>query len=166
MQERVYKVEVKDELYDLMEIRIQDREEIEIFVLTQALGLLELLERRVMVTAQTKNSVFSEGFQNALVRVGADPQIINLLGFAGELQEWILHPNNDVPEGARALHEKAVKLLADRVIKDMRRKREWDELYSYDRKTLNKMHEDLKLKRERELEELVRRRETLDALNR
>ena len=29
MQERVYKVEVKDELYDLMEIRIQDKEEIE-----------------------------------------------------------------------------------------------------------------------------------------
>jgi hypothetical protein len=92
--------------------------------------------------------------------------IINLLGFAGELQEWILHPNNDVPEGARALHEQAVKLLADRVIKDTRRKREWDELYSYDRKTLNKMHEDLKLKRERELEDLVRRRESLDALNR
>ena len=161
MQERVFKVEVNDELYDLLEIRIQDKREIEIFVLTQALGLLDLLERKIILTSQCKKSIFAMSFELALVLVAADPEVINVIGLAEELQGGLLEVSDEISEQAKELRERVVELLKERLLEEQIKKREWCELYNFDAKTLRRMHEEVRAKREKEIAEMVRRREQM-----
>ena len=115
MKETVFKVEVDDELVDMLQIRVQDMNEIEIFVLTQALGLLELLIHRVILTSQCKKSVLSGGTKMALMELQASEEVISVISRSAKMQGTVLEVTDEVVEQAKELKEETIKLLAERL---------------------------------------------------
>ncbi|MBQ4576779.1 MAG: hypothetical protein IJB07_03520 [Firmicutes bacterium] len=164
MKETVFKVEVDDELVDMLQIRVQDMNEIEIFVLTQALGLLELLIHRVILTSQCKKSVLSGGTKMALMELQASEEVISVISRSARMQGTVLEVTDEVVEQAKELKEETIKLLAERLKGEQLKKKEWVEMFDFDVKTLRKMHDEAMAKRQKELEEKIRLKEMWNSL--
>ncbi|MBO5666700.1 MAG: hypothetical protein J6S45_04570 [Firmicutes bacterium] len=159
MKETVFKVEVDDVLMDMLQIRIQDKNEIEIFVLTQALGLLELLIQKVILTSQCKKSVLSGGTKIAMLELQASEEVIDVISRSAKLQGTLLEVTDEVVEEAKELKEITIRLLAERLKAEQVKKKEWVEMFDFDVKTLRKMHDEAMEKRQKEIEEKVKERE-------
>ena len=159
MKETIFKVEVDDELVDMLQIRIQDKNEIEIFVLTQALGLLELLIHKVILTSQCKKSVLSGGTKAALMELQASQEVVTLISRCAKLQGEILSVPDEIVEEAVDLKREAIQLLEERLKDEQIKKKEWVEMYDFDVKTLRAMHDAAVEKRKKELEEKIKQRE-------
>ena len=159
MKETVFKVEVDEELVDMLQIRIQDKIEIEIFVLTQALGLLELLIQRRILTSQCKKSVLSFSTEVALRELRASNDVIDVISRAAQMQGTILSVTDEVVEQSKELKEKTLRLLEERLSQEQTRIREWAELFDLDVRELRRMHNKVQAKQKKELEEMVKKRE-------
>lgn len=159
MKETVFKVEVDEELVDMLQIRIQDKIEIEIFVLTQALGLLELLIQRRILTSQCKKSVLSFSTEVALRELRASNDVIDVISRAAQMQGTILSVTDEVVEQSKELKEKTLRLLEERLSQEQTRIREWAELFDLDVRELRRMHNKVQAKQQKELEEMVKKRE-------
>ena len=159
MKETVFKVEVDEELVDMLQIRIQDKIEIEIFVLTQALGLLELLIQRRILTSQCKKSVLSFSTEVALRELRASNDVIDVISRAAQMQGPILSVTDEVVEQSKELKEKTLRLLEERLSQEQTRIREWAELFDLDVRELRRMHNKVQAKQQKELEEMVKKRE-------
>ena len=159
MKETVFKVEVDEELVDMHQIRIQDKNEIEIFVLTQALGLLELLIQRRILTSQCKKSVLSFSTEVALRELRASNDVIDVISRAAQMQGTILSVTDEVVEQSKELKEKTLRLLEERLSQEQTRIREWAELFDLDVRELRRMHNKVQAKQKKELEEMVKKRE-------
>lgn len=159
MKETVFKVEVDEELVDMLQIRIQDKIEIEIFVLTQALGLLELLIQRKILTSQCKKSVLSFSTEVALRELRASNDVIDVISRAAQMQGTILSVTDEVVEQSKELKEKTLRLLEERLSQEQTRIREWAELFDLDVRELRRMHNKVQAKQQKELEEMVKKRE-------
>ena len=159
MKETVFKVEVDEELVDMLQIRIQDKFEIEIFVLTQALGLLELLIQRRILTSQCKKSVLSFSTEVALRELRASNDVIDVISRAAQMQGTILSVTDEVVEQSKELKEKTLRLLEERLSQEQARIREWAELFDLDVRELRRMHNKVQAKQQKELEEMVKKRE-------
>ena len=159
MKETVFKVEINDELVDMLQIRIQEQNEIEIFVLTQALGLFELLERKIILTSQCKKSVLSASTRNALMEMRASNKVVDVIARGAKLQGDLLEVTDEVVEAAKELKEETVQLLAELLKGEQIKKKEWVEMFDFDVKTLRKMHDEAVAKRQKELEEKIKQKE-------
>ena len=159
MKETVFKVEVDEELVDMLQIRIQDKIEIEIFVLTQALGLLELLIQRRILTSQCKKSVLSFSTEVALRELRASNDVIDVISRAAQMQGTILSVTDEVVEQSKELKEKTLRLLEERLSQEQTRIREWAELFDLDVRELRRMHNKVQAKQEKELEDMIKKRE-------
>lgn len=159
MKETVFKVEVDEELVDMLQIRIQDKIEIEIFVLTQALGLLELLIQRKILTSQCKKSVLSFSTEVALRELRASNDVIDVISRAAQMQGTILSVTDEVVEQSKELKEKTLRLLEERLSQEQTRIREWAELFDLDVRELRRMHNKVQAKQEKELEDMIKKRE-------
>ena len=159
MKETVFKVEVDEELVDMLQIRIQDKIEIEIFVLTQALGLLELLIQRRILTSQCKKSVLSFSTEVALRELRASNDVIDVISRAAQMQGTILSVTDEVVEQSKELKEKTLRLLEERLSQEQTRIREWAELFDLDVRKLRRMHNKVQAKQEKELEDMIKKRE-------
>ena len=152
MKETVFKVEVDEELVDMLQIRIQNKIEIEIFVLTQALGLLELLIQRRILTSQCKKSVLSFSTEVALRELRASNDVIDVISRAAQMQGTILSVTDEVVEQSKELKEKTLRLLEERLSQEQTRIREWAELFDLDVRELRRMHNKVQAKQQKELE--------------
>ena len=159
MKETVFKVEVDEELVDMLQIRFQDKIEIEIFVLTQALGLLELLIQRRILTSQCKKSVLSFSTEVALRELRASNDVIDVISRAAQMQGTILSVTDEVVEQSKELKEKTLRLLEERLSQEQTRIREWAELFDLDVRELRRMHNKVQAKQEKELEDMIKKRE-------
>ena len=78
MQQRYQNLE-RLKCFEKMMVRLDQKDDIEMFTLIQALGLVDALQQEVVTTAHSKQSVFSFRLIQALQELQVDPKILGLL---------------------------------------------------------------------------------------
>lgn len=109
MQQRYQSLE-RLRCFEKMEVRLDQKDDIEMFTLIQALGLVEALQREVVTTCHSKQSVFSFRLVQALQGIHVDPKILGLLlkgsgmqSDNGRLTPEVIQTSNEIREEALVL---------------------------------------------------------------
>lgn len=99
--------------FEKLSVRMDQKDDIEMFALIQAIGLTEGILRQVLNTCHSKQSVFSVRLVQVLQEAHVDPRILNLLlkGSSMQTERGPLSP--EVIQTSNEIREEALVLLKD-----------------------------------------------------
>jgi len=110
MQQRYQNLE-RLKCFEKMEVNLNQKDDIEMFTLIQAVGLVEALQREVLTTCHSKQSVFSFRLVQALQELSVDPKILGLLLKGSEMQSDHGRLTPEVIQTSDEIREEALVLL-------------------------------------------------------
>ncbi len=110
MQQRYQNLE-RLKCFEKMMVRLDQKDDIEMFTLIQALGLVDALQQEVVTTAHSKQSVFSFRLIQALQELQVDPKILGLLLKGSGMQSDCGRLTPEVIQTSSEIREEALELL-------------------------------------------------------
>lgn len=87
MTEKIYQVDMPDELMEGLTIHVNENEEVELMALENAMDLLELLRKRMVWVSQCKKNIFSPFLLDEMEKMRSDETVMELIFGALDLQK-------------------------------------------------------------------------------
>lgn len=99
--------------FEKMQVRLDQKDDIEMFTLIQAVGLVEALQQEVVTTCHSKQSVFSFRLVQALQDLDVDVRILKLLLKGSEMQSDHGRLTPEVIQTSDEIRKEALMLLKE-----------------------------------------------------